>query len=1110
MASKRSNLVHGMLTMGSQEHVASAETLLALERSNDSSKNKSYSERYQLITMTAETASLLSLLAFSRCQPAQALLYARQSVKLTYRAWAVLEQRSKSTSNLQHVKASANEGDILSDSMAALKILAPTPSSVFSTKHESLTCAAFWPLVPCLFQRLLHLSRLFAYQGLLPEAQYYAEQGQKIACAVTSDSLKAHFYALKGMYDANGARLEDGLVHLEKAKDIMVPHQPSIFSAMIEIRLAEAYALQLQNEKADSSFYLAMQALEGLASTPFMGSHVYKAKQEQLLASQMQGLTIKDTVLAPKPAPRKRVPVMKCTANRVAEVLSSSNIQRSPQLADHVPLGRVRGKLLRQQAISILRRKKTDSVAHLLLEAAILPSSQQDSVVQALAEAKMYLRQGLEEIASDPVLSVLNESTISCPSTIIGGRRQSKVCVEPIPETSTRTTKSKRQPVKLPPKAVVKQPMLACHEFSAFLCKALDILKTIHTQAQVAFSSQMIHTVSDVYGKTLMMLSAACSSVSKPSMNPTFAVYAIELGRSISVLKESSAIRVEKSLYAQQDSALSASGLFSEDVASLLVDSTFDVKSFQADYIDIIPSCWSVISISLSENRDELHLSKLHSGQTPFVVTIPLNRQNSRDPDEEVFGFEQGKSELLDILDLADYSTHNAQDMSRKGAKTEWWEARAALDARLKYLLVNIENIWLGGFRGLFNQASTRNDLLSRFQQSFYNVLNKHLPSRQKSGKTTKASRVNLDSRVLELFVGLGNPNEEDELDEPLLDLLYFVIDILQFHGERNAYDEIDFDSIAIETLDALRHYHEAASEYQQTGETNHTILILDKALHCFPWESLPCMNGHPISRLPSLVCLRRRILQMRQQQSPYLEEGIYISPTNTSYVLNPSNDLPSTQSTFLPALSSLPTLPPSAPNQPSNILARPPTESEFASILSTRSLLLYFGHGSGGQYIRSRTIRELDHCAVALLMGCSSAKLKEEGSYEPHGVVKSYLMAGAPAVVGCLWDVTDRDVDRWGMECLTRWGLFGEEAQASLEPVGEKKKNDAKATKARGKSRIREAREQPNDQSRSGRGKVSLDQAVALGREKCYFRYLNGAAPVVYGVPIFLEAERG
>lgn len=87
-------------------------------------------------------------------------------------------------------------------------------------------------------------------------------------------------------------------------------------------------------------------------------------------------------------------------------------------------------------------------------------------------------------------------------------------------------------------------------------------------------------------------------------------------------------------------------------------------------------------------------------------------------------------------------------------------------------------------------------DLLSRFQQSFQNILDKHLPSRQKSGRGTQASRVNLDLQVLELFVGLGCPSETNEVDEALMDLLYFVVDVLQFNGERNAYDEIDFDSV--------------------------------------------------------------------------------------------------------------------------------------------------------------------------------------------------------------------------------------------------------------------------------------------------------------------------
>jgi separase len=50
---------------------------------------------------------------------------------------------------------------------------------------------------------------------------------------------------------------------------------------------------------------------------------------------------------------------------------------------------------------------------------------------------------------------------------------------------------------------------------------------------------------------------------------------------------------------------------------------------------------------------------------------------------------------------------------------------------------------------------------------------------------------------VLELFVALGEPTDDSELEDAVMDLLYFVVDILQFQGERNAYDEIDFDMVS-------------------------------------------------------------------------------------------------------------------------------------------------------------------------------------------------------------------------------------------------------------------------------------------------------------------------
>ena len=53
-------------------------------------------------------------------------------------------------------------------------------------------------------------------------------------------------------------------------------------------------------------------------------------------------------------------------------------------------------------------------------------------------------------------------------------------------------------------------------------------------------------------------------------------------------------------------------------------------------------------------------------------------------------------------------------------------------------------------------------------------------------------------------------------------------------------------------------------------------------------------------------------------------------------------------------------------------------------------------GHGSGEQYIRGNCIiKQIDHCAVSLLMGCSSGSLELEGEFDPSGMMLSYLIAG-------------------------------------------------------------------------------------------------------------------
>ena len=260
--------------------------------------------------------------------------------------------------------------------------------------------------------------------------------------------------------------------------------------------------------------------------------------------------------------------------------------------------------------------------------------------------------------------------------------------------------------------------------------------------------------------------------------------------------RQISSIQVERQLCQPKETTSWPSETCFEDQFFPRSRVSVDLATFQADCIDIIPSNWTAVSISLSHSLEDIFICKIRSGHAPFVLRLPLSRQSSLDCDEEVFGFQQAKGEMRDIILLANSSAGGVDDIACRGARAEWWNTRQRLDARLKDLLNNIQNIWLGGFRGIFSQMVHKRDLLSRFQQSFQNILGKHLPSRQKTGRGVQGTQVTLDQNVLELFVSLGCPSESNEIDEPLTDLLYFVVDVLQFNGERNAYDEIDFDSV--------------------------------------------------------------------------------------------------------------------------------------------------------------------------------------------------------------------------------------------------------------------------------------------------------------------------
>ncbi|KAG0300101.1 hypothetical protein BGZ98_009492 [Dissophora globulifera] len=462
-------------------------------------------------------------------------------------------------------------------------------------------------------------------------------------------------------------------------------------------------------------------------------------------------------------------------------------------------------------------------------------------------------------------------------------------------------------------------------------------------------------------------------------------------------------------------------------------------------------------------------------------------------------------------------------DLPRE-VKADWWARRQRLDDRLCSLLGTMEDQWLCGLRGLIQSHNTpaNEDNLMRFKQTIEWIMSQavnsmsttaptpdtrgrgpHNTSSQTSGAKLQQLEINIE--LCRIMLHLGDSPSFGELK----DVIYFLLDAYLYKNTNPGsapfsasgaesglggssssfpptlgsgmsppgpsvqgttgsspvieYSGLQFGRIAIQIKEALRTYWLAETEAKNNGfdEGAHVILILDKHLQVFPWESCPVLRGEAVSRMPSMWLLRDRILQQR-----YLLAGsssgsdrinnnkewqdLEVDPEKTFYVLNPGADLKNTENEFRGYVKSQ--------RGWEGVIGRAPMDLECIHGLSKSDLYVYFGHSGGEQYIRSAQIRQLGRCAVSFLLGCSSGSLQGAGEFDPTGNAMNYLLAGCPTLVANLWDVTDKDLDRFSMAMFKLWGL---------------------------------------DENR---------QAVKEAREECKLKFLVGAASVVYGIPCFVK----
>lgn len=220
-------------------------------------------------------------------------------------------------------------------------------------------------------------------------------------------------------------------------------------------------------------------------------------------------------------------------------------------------------------------------------------------------------------------------------------------------------------------------------------------------------------------------------------------------------------------------------------------------------------------------------------------------------------------------------------------------------------------------------------------------------------------------------------------------------------------------------------------------------ILVLDRAIWSLPWES--ASPSSVITRLPAVEAIR--VLEKKR-----CDQGA--RPKPGYYVINPGKDLVNTESVVKSLVDD---------NNWEGVSGAIPLPEEVLLGMQSSKVYLYAGHGAGATYVPPARVAAMSSPPPpSLLMGCSSVAtpvpLSHSVGLEPQGPVWSYLVGGSPAVVGALWDVTDKDLDKLTNEVLTNW----------------------------------------KDPTNVGQ----LLEALAAGRKVTKLEWINAAAMVVYGLP--------
>ncbi|KAF5357177.1 hypothetical protein D9756_006793 [Leucocoprinus leucothites] len=914
-----------------------------------------------------------------------------------------------------------------------------------------------------LFTVLFDLAQAYLVRGSAKESEFFIAQALDLARALNAPAMLSRALAKQGEVQVRLGKMKEGYEMLVEAGEVL-KGVPTIDSVEV-VRLTAECREKMGEEDAGVLFARSVDLLKEMDAAFEKYEGVASGSRKSLGMSPVIGKQIKDTV--------------------VPDIFTS---------------------VLRQQ-IWLLRDQNDEQFNTLLQRFTSLPRSSLTRAQESSLLAKLNLHNVYLRFQSDMFLNSLAESPIAIPMGMHATQKLSSVSGQDIVTALNQA----------------EEQFWKSLELIAQRGNVLDVRESVVALAVIkSFQTSMGHKDDKIHVLVSRLLDASAALTLRREMLeaihhkfprspgaddmqwPLITAEGALLPSSVTGTNLAARKRVNISVDSEDEDdedvfdleATSPLKKYWESVRARYRSYSLSSSALSSSQMEKVPSNWTVIHINVTEDKNTLFVSRQEGGAEGdgLVFSVPLKSRRdsgSGDEEDEYLTFNDAMHELREIVRLSDEGTKAAVHVKPDDdeARAAWWKQRSELDSRMKNLLENIEFCWFGAFKTILSpKCKTSPEAVSELRAQFEKLFRRSfgIQDTKRTGQQRKTSlnhlprsfsQVQLDDSLLKCISTLSPKCRDEELE----DLTYFILDLYQFHGVAIPISEVDITQIVVDLRAILEEHAMKAHRIKKNTKENatasqsddeHVFLVLDKNLQGLPWESIPILRGRSVSRIPSVDFLIDRLeyIEMRKRTRLTPERpgpvGAVVDPRKGYFILNPSGDLRRTQERFREWAGGM------KKAGWNGVVGKPVSEQQFENALRQSDLVVYFGHGGGEQYLRSYKVRRLQTCAATMLWGCSSGALREMGEFDRTGTANAYMLGGCPTLVANLWDVTDRDIDKFSQAVFDK---------VKLNPENVRTWSDT-----------------------SGAG-VSLVSAVAQARSVCKLKYLTGAAPVVYGIPFYL-----